>query len=276
MAQLPADRTKLQAAVINQQPSIVASAKANREALTEIYDTADLLYQFVTGLVSSTALVNLTLPRNSKNNSNLITDFPIGISVMRFDATSGPLAFPVSAGTLVTHRPESSANGFQTVVNTGGGTWIYTRKNPNGVFCDWGQTVTKLNGVIQGPIDINGSKIRVSGPWTALQLFSDVGTGTELDMLVAGIRRSLISTNDTETYFRRYASDGTTIESNIRFQSDRLILNGTDLFRRSTSPEGNQTAAAGSLCVVWSTTDAGLWIKATGTGNTGWRKAAYV
>lgn len=45
MAQLPTDRTKLNAAIANQQPSIIASAQANREAMIEGYDSIDLLYQ---------------------------------------------------------------------------------------------------------------------------------------------------------------------------------------------------------------------------------------
>lgn len=56
MANLPADRTKLQAAISNQQPSITASSQANRETLVEAYDTLDLLYQFVSGLVAGGTL----------------------------------------------------------------------------------------------------------------------------------------------------------------------------------------------------------------------------
>jgi len=52
MAQLPADRTKLNAAVQNQQPSFIADAIANREALIEAYDTIDMLYNFTAGLVA--------------------------------------------------------------------------------------------------------------------------------------------------------------------------------------------------------------------------------
>jgi|GEM_PF-4588749 len=58
MAQLPADRTKLNAAVANQQPSIVASAKANREALIEAYDTIDLLNQKVDTAISNGKMGN--------------------------------------------------------------------------------------------------------------------------------------------------------------------------------------------------------------------------
>lgn len=57
MANLPSDRTKLNAAVANQQPSVVASAKANREALIESYDTIDLLNQKTDGLVAGGNLV---------------------------------------------------------------------------------------------------------------------------------------------------------------------------------------------------------------------------
>jgi hypothetical protein len=56
MARLPADRTKLNAAVQNQQPSIVADAIANREALIEAYDTIDMLYNFTAGLVAGGTL----------------------------------------------------------------------------------------------------------------------------------------------------------------------------------------------------------------------------
>jgi len=56
MARLPADRTKLNAAIVNQQPSIVASAQANREALIEAYDTIDMLYNFTAGLVAGGTL----------------------------------------------------------------------------------------------------------------------------------------------------------------------------------------------------------------------------
>jgi len=58
MAQLPADRTKLNAAVANQQPSIVASAKANREALIEAYDTIDLLNQKVDTAINNGKMGN--------------------------------------------------------------------------------------------------------------------------------------------------------------------------------------------------------------------------
>jgi len=214
-----------------------------------------------------------SIQKNSKNNDSLITDFPIGHSVMRLDT---PLGFPVSAGTLSTYRPESAANGFQIIVNTGGGTWIYTRKTLNGVFSDWEQTVTKLNGVIQGPLEVSGSKIKVTGTWAGYRIDAAIDTSAEMDMMIDGTRRALVNTNSTETEIRRYAADGATIESRFTVRNDRLILNGTDLFRRANSPEGNQAAAPGSLCVVWSTTDAGLWIKANGTGNAGWRKAAYV
>lgn len=95
-------------------------------------------------------------------------------------------------------------------------------------------------------------------------------------MMVDGTRRGLLTTNDAETEIRRYATDGTTIENSFKVRSDRFEFNGTELFRRANSPEGNQAAAVGSLCVVSTSSDAGLWIKATGTGNTGWRKAAYV
>ena len=56
MAKLPADRTKLNAAVQNQQPSFIADAIANREALIEAYDTIDMLYNFTAGLVAGGTL----------------------------------------------------------------------------------------------------------------------------------------------------------------------------------------------------------------------------
>jgi hypothetical protein len=58
MAQLPADRTKLNAAIQNQQPSIVADAIANREALVEAYDTIDLLNQKVDTAISNGKMGN--------------------------------------------------------------------------------------------------------------------------------------------------------------------------------------------------------------------------
>jgi hypothetical protein len=58
MAQLPADRTKLNAAVQNQQPSFVADAIANREALVEAYDTIDLLNQKVDTAISNGKMGN--------------------------------------------------------------------------------------------------------------------------------------------------------------------------------------------------------------------------
>jgi hypothetical protein len=72
MAQLPADRTKLNAAVANQQPSIVASAQANREALIEAYDTIDKLYDFTSGLVAGNILqpYPFGLYRNAIINGN--------------------------------------------------------------------------------------------------------------------------------------------------------------------------------------------------------------
>lgn len=56
MATLPADRTKLNVAVANQQPSVVASSQANREALVEVYDTVDLLNQKADNLVAANVL----------------------------------------------------------------------------------------------------------------------------------------------------------------------------------------------------------------------------
>lgn len=47
MAQLPADRTKLTLAQANQTPGLVADATANKNALTEAYDTIDLLNEKV-------------------------------------------------------------------------------------------------------------------------------------------------------------------------------------------------------------------------------------
>jgi hypothetical protein len=45
MPSLPSDRTKLTSAQGNQNPSIVASSAKNIGAITETYDTIDLLYQ---------------------------------------------------------------------------------------------------------------------------------------------------------------------------------------------------------------------------------------
>lgn len=72
MAQLPADRTKLNVAIANQQPSIVASAQANREALIEAYDTIDKLYDFTSGLVAGNILqpYPFGLYRNAIINGN--------------------------------------------------------------------------------------------------------------------------------------------------------------------------------------------------------------
>lgn len=173
MAQLPMDRTKLQAAVSNQQPSIVASAKANREYLVESADTIDLLYQFVLGLISDKNLANLTLPKNSKNNNSRVTDFPVGYSMMRVDTALG---FPLTAGILCTYRPESEANGFQTIVNTGGGFSFFTRQTLNGVFQEWNRTVTKVNDTIPGPLTISGSKVKVFGTWAGFRMDATSGT----------------------------------------------------------------------------------------------------
>lgn len=56
MANLPMDRTKLNAAITNQQPSVVASSQANREALVETADTIDLLNQKVDSNIAAGAL----------------------------------------------------------------------------------------------------------------------------------------------------------------------------------------------------------------------------
>lgn len=64
MANLPADRTKLNAAIANQQPSIVASSKANREALVEAYDTIDHLYQYLLSTILAGSLVHVRTTSN--------------------------------------------------------------------------------------------------------------------------------------------------------------------------------------------------------------------
>lgn len=56
MASLPADRTKLALAQSNQNPGNVLGSSQNKNALTEAYDTVDLLNQKVDGLVGSSTL----------------------------------------------------------------------------------------------------------------------------------------------------------------------------------------------------------------------------
>lgn len=56
MASLPSDRTKLALAQSNQNPQNVLGSSQNKNAITEAYDTIDLLNQKVDGLVGSVTL----------------------------------------------------------------------------------------------------------------------------------------------------------------------------------------------------------------------------
>jgi hypothetical protein len=121
------------------------------------------------------------------------------------------------------------------------------------------------------------NKVNVSGAWAGLRANASSGTSAELEFLIAGVRSGFIISSAAEMDLRKYASDGTTIESRIRLQPDRIVLSGMDVIRSQSSPEGNITASPGSICSVWSGAETvGLWVKMSGTGNTGWMKVATI
>jgi hypothetical protein len=98
MAQLPADRSKLALAQSNQVPSAVASSSRNINAMTEVYDTADMLYQFVLGLISSGTLSRLGVI-NAKDyaTGDGTTNDTVGVQTALTAGAGGVISFPANS-----------------------------------------------------------------------------------------------------------------------------------------------------------------------------------
>ncbi len=76
----------------------------------------------------------------------------------------------------------------------------------------------------------------------------------------------------TATAVKDFINDLITTDDAVTFEDGVNIASGDIVWRTGTgSPEGSITAAVGSL---WLRSDGGsgttLWVKETGTGNTGW------
>ncbi|REK59894.1 MAG: hypothetical protein C6W55_00580 [Thermobacillus sp.] len=177
MAQLPADRTKLNAAVANQQPSIVASAQANREALIEAYDTIDKLYDFTSGLVAGNILqpYPFGLYRNAIINGN-------------FDIWQRGTSFAATAFLLYT------ADRWATVNNTVNQGTTISRQEVSGVpgskYClryqrNAGQTGTGPMFVTQSLESIDS--VKLMGNKLTLSFWARCGSGSSLSSLTATI-----------------------------------------------------------------------------------------
>ncbi|PZD95240.1 hypothetical protein DNH61_11815 [Paenibacillus sambharensis] len=160
MANLPSNRTKLQAAVTNQQPTIVASSQANREAMIEAYDTIDLLNQKVDGLAAGGTLSPLPpdfMHRQALINSNMdvwqrgtsFTSAGFGPDRLRLILNNG--------ATITSHGRSTDVPNVQSqysyeinVTNTGGGTGVIVRQIVEAQHYMAGKQVT-LSGWIKGP-----------------------------------------------------------------------------------------------------------------------------
>ena len=76
------------------------------------------------------------------------------------------------------------------------------------------------------------------------------------------------------TLFGQLEVDGISSGSpSIRFNPS-TDADSVTITQGTTTPEGNKTAVVGSLHMVTDTTYGGLWVKMTGTGNTGWEKVS--
>lgn len=132
MANLPANRTKLNVAIANQQPSIVASAQANREALVEAYDTIDLLYEMVNNLINTGYLSTAMVTNLNMNTKQVLNSGNISFSGSRaIQARSGDVLtiidfeFPElvnAVATLRMFRATNTTGNKDFIIHNGDGT----------------------------------------------------------------------------------------------------------------------------------------------------------
>ncbi|CAH1205595.1 hypothetical protein PAECIP111893_02376 [Paenibacillus plantiphilus] len=243
MSQLPMDRTRLNAAIANQQPSLILSSQANREAHIEAADTIDLLYlQFQNAILTG----SLTLLKTTANityyvattGSDTNDGLSVGSPLKNIQTAINKLPqiinhtiiINVAAGTY----PETiSLNGFmgqgQIIIN--GATSLAATHNVNDVF------VNK----VQIPVNITGFNCAS----TTSDGFTAIGCGIEVA-------------------FAYCRSVQTSVGNGFYVFSSRVVISGSQVANRTT---GNALLAA-ELSFVFSAD------QTTGSGNSTGLQAA--
>lgn len=295
MANLPANRTKLNVAIANQQPSIVASSQANREALVESYDTIDLLNQKVDKAISdgtptayTAADVLAKLLTVDGVGSGLDADKFAGMDLTRFifgESLRGVTTWktgidninksgffyvntdrtntPTNADCFVIQASDASitsGNSTTQLVIPYGSNRIFQRVREAGsAYGQYAEFTSIINGLFNASLRLNrGYYIGLLGPSAA----------------PANDRDYAFTVNSSGDLLLQARDDANTWLSDLAiFKHDKSFVQiaGVKVCGGNGSPEGVITAGTGALYMRWdggaSTT---LYIKTSGAGNTGW------
>ncbi|WP_213586210.1 hypothetical protein [Paenibacillus sp. J2TS4] len=97
----------------------------------------------------------------------------------------------------------------------------------------------------------SGNKVYASGAWAGLRANASAGSNAEVDLEVNGVRRGLISVGD-DIDIRKYAANGSTIESRLTLTSDGVKANNSDIWTNannaaSKAMHGYQRLASGVI-----------------------------
>lgn len=94
-------------------------------------------------------------------------------------------------------------------------TWVNYHDGPNG-WLGWTELARR---------DSSSNKLYSSGAWAGLRANANMGTNAEVDMQVGGVRRGLFTVGDSNVEIRKYASNGTSIETRLTMTSSDAVLN---------------------------------------------------
>lgn len=182
----------------------------------------------------------------------------------------------------------------QMILVGGGGTVLFEGtylENPNAactaVFrVGSGARNVKISGVNYsrgtGPVTVFAETAAVSTKIDDVAIFGDVTsyvkiTGTsrrtlisQIDQITGTVTTPIDESGATTPVTHASGVAGVTARLPTRFQ---LGASGIMIIDRATgTPEGVETASPGSICGVRSGADSGVWLKVSGSGNTGWSK----